>query len=266
MQTHAQVVIIGAGIVGCSAAYHLARKSWRDVVVLDQGPLFETGGSSSHAPGLVFQTNASKTMCELSQRTVRLYSELALDDQPCFYPVGSMEVAYTPERWEDLKRKRGFATSLGLEAELIDPAEARRKLPLLDDSKIHGAYFVPSDGIARAVRAGEALANAARAQGVAFYGHTRVTGIDVSNGRVQAVVTPQGRIAADLVLICAGIWGPRVGRLAGVKIPLTPVQHQYAKTAPLPELAGETREVVHPIVRHQDKAMYFRQHADCYGV
>ncbi|MFL5803773.1 MAG: NAD(P)/FAD-dependent oxidoreductase, partial [Roseiflexaceae bacterium] len=163
MKTHAQVVIVGAGIVGCSAAYHLARLGWRDIVVLEQGPLFETGGSSSHAPGLVFQTNAAKAMCELAQRTVQLYSELDLDGQPCFYSVGSMELAYTPERWQDLKRKRGFAMSWGLAAELIDPAEARRKLPLLDDTKIHGAYFVHSDGIARAVRAGEALARAAQA-------------------------------------------------------------------------------------------------------
>src|SRR5437867_3771678 len=140
MKDRAETVIVGAGIVGASAAYHLAELGARDVLVIDQGPLFETGGSSSHAPGLVFQTNASKTMCQLSQRTVRLYSELALDDQRCFYPVGSMEVAYAPERWEDLKRKRGFAASWGLEAELIEPAEARRKLPLLDDAKIHGAY------------------------------------------------------------------------------------------------------------------------------
>src|SRR5436853_368449 len=183
MKDHAQLVIVGTGIVGRSTAYHLARKGWHDVVVLEQGPLFETGGSTAHAPGLVFQTNASKTMCELAQHTVGLYSRLVLNDQPCFHSVGSMEVAYTRERWEDLKRKRGFATSWGLEAELIDPAEACRKLPLLDAMKIHGAYFVPSDGLAKAVRAGEVMANVASAHGVAFYGQTPVTGIEVSNGR-----------------------------------------------------------------------------------
>src|SRR5690349_21653157 len=98
MQTHARLVIVGAGIVGCSAAYHLAKHGWRDIVVIDQGPLPQTGGSTSHAPGLVFQANASKAMCELAQYTVGLYSELELEGQPCFYGVGSLEVAYTPER------------------------------------------------------------------------------------------------------------------------------------------------------------------------
>jgi glycine cleavage system T protein len=266
MQERANLVIIGAGIVGCSTAYHLTQLGARDIVVLDQGPLFETGGSTSHAPGLVFQTNSSKTMTRLAQYTIKLYSQLALDGQPCFYPVGGMEVAYTPERWEDLKRKAGFAKSWGLQSNLISAAEAQQKIPILDASKIYGAYYVPSDGIVKAVLAAEAMARRAEAQGAAFYGHTPVTEIQVTNGRVQAVVTPRGRVLTEQVLVCAGIWGPRIGRMAGVSIPLTPVEHQYVRTGPIPELAGETREVAHPILRHQDKSMYFRQHADSYGI
>src|SRR6516162_5164889 len=117
----ARLVVIGAGIVGCSAAFHLTRLGWREIVVLDQGPLFETGGSTSHAPGLVFQTNPSKAMTELAKQTVDLYSQLSLDGQPCFYPVGSMEVAATPARWEELKRRLGFGMSWGLRGELITP-------------------------------------------------------------------------------------------------------------------------------------------------
>jgi glycine cleavage system T protein len=262
----AEVVIIGAGIVGCSSAYYLAQKAWRNVVVLEQGPLFETGGSSSHAPGLVFELNASKTMCQLSRWSVELYNQLRLNGQPCFYPVGSLEIAYTPERWQDLKLKLGRAMSWGLPAALIDAAEVRRKIPIINIDGVHGALHVPGDGIAKAVRAAEALANFARERGVEFHGRTTVTGIDVENGRITAVVTPQGRIRTRRVLVCAGIWGPRIGRLAGVPIPLTPVEHQYARTAPLAELAGETREVVHPVLRHQDRSMYFRQHGDCYGI
>lgn len=265
MQTHARLVVIGAGIVGCSTVYHLTRQGWKDIVVLDQGPLFDTGGSTSHAPGLVFQTNFSKTMTHISRNTVALYNSLRLDGQPCFHPVGSFEVAYTPERMEDLKRKLGAAKSWNLEACLTSPEETLAKLPLLDAGRIHGAYYVPSDGIAKAVRACEAMARASD-PGAAFHGRTTVTGIEVWNGRVRGIKTDRGRIAADQVLICAGIWGPRIGRLAGISIPLTPVQHQYALTAPLPELAGETREVVHPILRHQDSAMYFRQQADRYGI
>lgn len=265
METQARLVIIGAGIVGSSAAYHLVRMGWRDIVVLEQGPLFETGGSTSHAPGLVFQTNPSRTMTELAKETVRLYAELALDGQPCFYPVGSLEVAYTPARWEDQKRRVGYARAWGLAAELLTPREAQEKIPLLDARKIHGAYHVHGDGIAKAVRAAEAMARQTEGHGATYYARTPVTGIEVANGRVRAVVTPRGRIAAELVLVSAGIWGPRVGRMAGVSIPLSPMQHLYVRTAPLPELAGETREVVHPILRHQDKSMYFRQQADCYG-
>lgn len=265
MREHARLVIIGAGIVGCSAAYHLANKGWRDVVVLDQGPLFETGGSTSHAPGLLFQTNPSRTMTALAKRTVALYTRLGGDGGPCFFPVGSMEVATTPARWAELRRRRGFAKSWGLDGGLISPAEAQAKLPLLDAAKIVGAYYVPGDGIAKAVRACERMAREAEGRGVAFYGQTPVTAIEVDAGRVRGVATHRGRIVADQVLICAGIWGPHVGRLAGITVPLEPMQHLYARTAPLPELAGETREVAHPILRHQDRSMYFRQHADCYG-
>jgi dimethylglycine oxidase len=265
-ETKHQVVIIGAGIVGTSAAYHLTQLGWTDIVVLDQGPLFETGGSTSHAPGLVFQTNVSKTTCQLAMYTVTLYSELELDGAPCFYGVGSLEVAHTPERMEDLRRRHGYAQSWGLDARLISPAEAKAMVPLLDADQIHGAYHVPSDGIAKAVRAAEALARRAEERGALFRGDSPVVAIEQEHGRVTAVVTPNARYPTERVLLCAGIWGPKVSRLAGVSIPLTPVEHQYVRTTPLPELAGETREVVHPIIRHQDRAMYFRQHADGYGV
>lgn len=260
----ARLVIMGAGIVGCSAAYHLARLGWRDMVVVDQGSLFETGGSTSHAPGGVFQTNFSKMMTDFARYTVELYNGLALDGEPCFHMVGGLEVALTSERFEDLKRKVGVAKSWGVEAGLISPEETRDKVPILDPGQIQGAYWVPSDGIAKAVRAGEAMAR--MAEGATFHGETMVEGFEVESGRVQAVLTARGRIETEQVLLCAGIWGARIGRMAGVTIPLVPVQHLYTTTAPLVELAGETREVVHPVLRHQDRAMYFRQHADCYGI
>lgn len=266
MQTHARLVIIGAGIVGCSVAYYLTRRGWRDIVVVEQGPLFATGGSSSHAPGGVFQTNASKLMTTFAQETVRLYSGLELDGQPCWYGVGSLEVAYTRERWQDLHRKLGFAKSYGLDARLVSPQETRDLVPLLNPAVIHGAYYVPSDGIVKQVRAAEAMSRHSQEHGASFHGGTTVTDIVVDRCRVRAVETTGGRIEADQVLICAGIWGPRVGRMAGVPIPLLPVQHQYTRTVPVPELLGETREVVHPVMRHQDYAMYFRQEGECYGI
>ncbi|MGJ3253989.1 MAG: GcvT family protein [Elainellaceae cyanobacterium] len=268
MKTNAKLVVIGAGIVGCSTTYHLAKLGWRDIVVIDQGPLFATGGSTSHAPGLVYQTNSSKMLAQLAKYTVELYGQLQTSEGPAFYSVGGMEVAYTEARWDELKRKLGFAKSWGIEdATLLTPEQAQEKNPLIDATKIIGAYFVPSDGIAKAIRAAEALATHAIAQGAAeFHGHTTVLDIEVEQGCVKAVVTNQGRIETEKVLVCAGIWGPRIGRMVDEVIPLVPVQHQYAKTSPIPDLAGETQEVVHPILRHQDHSMYFRQHGDCYGI
>ena len=266
MESSAGVVIVGAGIVGCSVAEHLSRLGWRDVVVLDQGPLFETGGSTSHAPGLMFQTNPSKTMTDLAKYSVGRYTELELDGEPCGYQVGGIEVAETRERWEDLKRKHGLAASWGLESELISPEECAERVPLLERDRIKGGFYVPTDGIAKAVRACEAMARLAGERGARFYGETEVTGIVVKDGRVSAVETDRGRVETETVLSCAGMWGPRLGRMVGMKVPLVPMQHQYAWTTPLAELEGETREVIHPILRHQDFSMYFRQRGDHYGI
>lgn len=267
MRDRAEIVIVGAGIVGTSAAYYLAELGLTDVQVLDQGPLFETGGSTSHAPGLVFQTNSSRTMCRLAQDSVALYDGLELDGEPCWYGVGGIEVATTPERRAELKRRQGFARSFGIEGtELLSAGQAAERIPLLNGEHILGAYFVPSDGVAKAVRIATALARRAESKGVSFEGDVPVTGFDIRDGRVHGVRTGRGVIECDRVLLCAGIWGPTVGAMAGVPIPLVAVQHQLVWTDPIPELAGETREVVHPILRHQDMAMYFRHREDFYGV
>ena len=133
VRDRAETVIVGAGIVGASAAYHLAELGVTDVLVIDQGPLFETGGSTSHAPGIVFQTNGSRTMCRVAQDSVSLYDALDLDGERVWYPVGGLEVATTPERVEELKRRQGFARSYGIEGtELLSPAGCAEKSPLLD--------------------------------------------------------------------------------------------------------------------------------------
>ena len=150
---HARTVVVGAGIAGCSVAYHLAELGWSDVVVLDQGPLFETGGSTSHAPGLVFQVNPSKTMTGFARYTVDLWSRLELDGVPCARGVGSLEAAWTPERLTDLKRKVGLASSWGVEAHLLDPAETRKLFPMVSE-RILGAMHVPSDIHTRGDEAG----------------------------------------------------------------------------------------------------------------
>ena len=262
---HARVAIIGAGIVGCSVAYHLTKLGWRDIVVVEQGPLFETGGSTSHAPGLVFQVNPSKTMTGFARYSVDLWTQLKLDGDPCAKAVGSLEVAWTPERLVDLKRKAGYGLSWGVEAHLIGPNEARGLIPMLSD-RILGALYVPSDIHTKATRPAEAMAREAERDGARFYGNVKVTGFDIVRGRIKGVRTTHGDIDTDLVVAATGIWAPKVGGLAGVPIPLSPMQHLYAVTTPLPELAGATEEITRPLLRHQDEAMYFRQEGDCYGI
>jgi glycine/D-amino acid oxidase-like deaminating enzyme len=122
---------------------------------------------------------------------------------------------------------------------------------------LFGAFHVPGDCVVRASAITTRLANIAATRGATFHGHAPVTGIEVVNGRVQAVVTAHGRIRTEIVVAAAGIWGPLIGKMAGVPIPLTPMQHIFARSAPLPELAGETAEVRHPILRHQDKDLCF---------
>lgn len=267
MRDRAQLVVIGAGIVGCSATYHLAEHGWKDIVVLDRGSLFHTGGSTSHAPGLVFQTNGSKMMTHFAQYTVELIHRLSTEERPTWHPVGGIEVAYTVARWQDLKRKHGWAQSYGLGAHLIDPAEVQKHVPIIDKSKIQGGYYVPTDGDANAVAASAAMATFAEDVGAAeFYGETTVTDLEVKGGRIAAVITDKGRIETEQVLLATNIWASVLADKVGLKIPVMACQHQYVITEPLEELAGEERPISQPILRHQDSSMYFRQHTDAYGI
>ncbi|MEL7232927.1 MAG: FAD-dependent oxidoreductase, partial [Chloroflexota bacterium] len=267
MESKARLVIVGAGIVGCSIAYHLAQKGWRDMVIIDKGPLYETGGSTSHAPGLVFQTNSSKMMTDFANYTVGLLSGMEWEGKPCWYPVGGVEVAYTDERMAELKRKSGYGRAFGMENHIITPEEVQEHIPLVDPSVIKGGIYIPSDGDAKAWYAAGAMAKVVEEMGAGkFYGGTELTDMEVDNGRVTAVITNNGRIECEDMMLCTNIWSQNITEKIGVNIPLMSVEHQYLISEPLEELAGETREIVHPILRHQDFAMYFRQHGDAYGI
>jgi glycine cleavage system T protein len=263
LPTEATTVIVGAGCVGCSAAYHLAERGREDIVVVDQGPLFETGGSTSHAPGLVFQTTENELMSRLAQYTVGLYTDL-----DGFAQCGGIEVAYTEERWAYLKRKCEYGRSWGIEGgELLSAEEVADEIPQIDESVIHGGYYVPSDGKAHAVDASAAMARAAEDRGGAeFYGGTRVTDIETDGGEVGAVVTDRGRIECEELLVATNIWGPLFGEMVDVDVPLVPCAHQYLVSEPIEELSGASAELEQPILRHQDFSLYFRQHYDSYGI
>ncbi|MEV4063485.1 GcvT family protein [Nonomuraea dietziae] len=259
--TGPSVVIIGAGVVGAALADELSARGWTEVTVVDQGDVPATGGSSSHAPGLVFQTNGSKTMTEMARYTVEKF--VALDS---FLQVGGLEVATTPERLAELHRRHGWAAAWGIEAHLLSPEECVAKHSLLDGSKVLGGLFLPTDGLAKAVRAVDAQLARARERGVRVLPRHEVLDIRSEGGRVTSVVTDQGEIAADIVVCCAGIWGPKVARMVGMNLPLTPLAHQLAWTGQVQELAGQTEEATRPILRHQDADLYYRERFDTLGI
>ncbi|WP_327180977.1 GcvT family protein [Streptomyces sp. NBC_01334] len=261
-----RVVIIGAGVVGAALADEISARGWTDVTVVDQGPLPATGGSTSHAPGLVFQTNSSKTMTELARYTVEKFCSLDVDGKPCFLQVGGLEVATTPERLAELHRRLGWITAWGIEARLLSAAECVEQHPLVDPDRILGGLLIPTDGIAKAVLAVEAQIRRATERGVTFLARHEVLDIQQSEGRVTGVLTDRGEIAADIVVCCAGIWGPRIARMVGMNLPLTPLAHQLAWTGPIPALAGRTQEAVRPILRHQDADLYYRERFDGIGI
>ncbi|MBE3014649.1 GcvT family protein [Microbispora sp. NEAU-D428] len=264
--TGPRVVIIGAGVVGAALADELSARGWTDVTVVDQGPVPATGGSSSHAPGLVFQINGSKTMTEMARYTVEKLCSLDLDGEPCFLQVGGLEVATTPERLAELHRRHGWATSWGVESRLLTPAECAEHHPLIDPGAVLGGLFIPTDGLAKAVRAVDAQLRRARSRGVRVLERHEVLDVRTEDGRVAGVVTGQGEIPADVVVCCAGIWGPKVAGMVGMPLPLTPLAHQLAWTGQVPDLAGREEEATLPILRHQDADLYYRQRFDGIGI
>ena len=268
MRDNAKIVIVGAGIVGCSIAYHLSELGWKDIVVVDKGPLYETGGSSSHAPGLIFQTNFSKFMVQCAKYSVDLYKDLVYDDFQCAYQVGGIEVAYTEARMRDLWRRHTAASSYGLESHIITPQEAADMIPILEPSVIKGAYYVPTDTDVSGWRCAGALAEKAIANGAAeFYGHVTVDDFLMENGRCTGITTDKGDIKAEMVLLATNVWASVLPEKIGLRYPILGVEHQYVITEPLEELAEDKDLYVkHPILRHQDFSMYFRQHGDAYGI
>lgn len=269
MSTTPRVVIIGAGIVGANLADELTARGWDRVTVVDQGPLPLTGGSTSHAPGLVFQTNSAKTMTEFARYTVAKFMSLDVDGAWCFNQVGGLEVATTPERLAELHRRQGWGTSWGIEAAVLSPEECVRLHPLVDPDRILGGLHVPTDGLAKASRAVVALARRAGARGARFQGSTRVVGIEQAGGQVTGIRTQDGVIPADIVVSCAGFWGPAIGAMVGMPVPLLPLAHQFAWTGQVPELVGRNDELTEagmPILRHQDQDLYYREKGDRLGI
>lgn len=257
LPANARAVVIGAGIVGNSMAFHLARLGWRDLVLLDKGPLPNPGGSTGHASNFIFLVDHSKEMTAFTVESVRQYEELGV-----FTRSGGIEVARTPERVEELKRRVASATSWGIEpVELLSPAEVRELVPFVDERVILGGFHTPGVGVVDPLRAGTLMRERAREMGaLTVSAPTEVLGIDVERGRIVRVRTDRGDVETDTVVICCGVWSPRIARMAGASIPLTPAVHQMIDVGPVPMFADSVGEIEHPIVRDMDANMYERQH------
>src|ERR671937_3309227 len=256
LPAQARVVVIGAGIVGNSMAYHLGRLGWKDIVLIDKGRMPNPGGSTGHASNFIFLTDHSKEMTAFTLDSVRQYKELGV-----FTQSGGVEVARTTERMEELKRRMASSKAWGIESELISPAEVKRLVPYINEKVILGGFSTQGIGTVDSLRGGTLMREKAEAMGaLTVVPGTEVTGIKVENGRIRGVLTDQGEIACEIVVISCGIWSPRVARMAGGSIPLSPAVHQMISVGPVPLFADTVGEIKFPIVRDMDTNMYERQH------
>ena len=252
----ASAVIIGAGIVGNSLVHHLALLGWRDLVLVDKGPMPNPGGSTGHASNFIFPIEYSKMMFELTEDSTAQYKDLGV-----FTQSGGIEVARTPERMTELRRRCSQAKAWGIPAELITPGEVSKLVPYLDESVILGGAHFPTVGVVDSLRAGTLMREQAQASGaLTVLAGTEVYGITVTGGKVRAVTTSAGEIATDNVVICCGVWSPRIARMAGARLALTPAVHQMISVGPIALFADTPGEISYPIVRDVDTNMYERQH------
>jgi glycine cleavage system aminomethyltransferase T/glycine/D-amino acid oxidase-like deaminating enzyme len=281
----AETVIIGAGVVGNSLAYHLARQGREDIVLLDKGPLPDPGGSTGHASNFLMPVEHSKEMTHLTRRSIEQYKEM-----DTFENSGGIEVARTEERVAELDRRMQSARAWGEEAELLTPEEVEELVPYINTDIIKAGFHSKGAGTCDPLRAGEVMRARAdaiasgevdpeeidegeanvepdggaqqaaqeTAGGLHVSPNTAVQDLHVENGAIQAVETDRGTVSADEVVIAAGLWSPKIAEMAGVEIPLTPAVHQLVSVGPISFFEDFEGEISHPVVRDMDTQMYER--------
>jgi glycine cleavage system aminomethyltransferase T/glycine/D-amino acid oxidase-like deaminating enzyme len=256
-RAEARVVIVGGGIAGCSVAYHLARKGWTDVVLVDKGEL--TSGSTWHAAGMVTHFHTSPVLMRMRQYSIGLYRSLQAEPGTAehWHEVGSLRVASSRDQWRFLQRQVGTARAIGLDVDTISPEEALRFFPLMSGERLYGAMYLPGDGWLDPSGATMELAARARRLGVELRTGVRVTGIArAARGAVAGVETDAGVIRTERVVNAAGMWAGRIAAMVGVHLPITPLLHQHLATKPI---AGHQLPRATPCLRDPENLVYMRE-------
>ncbi len=252
----AKVVVIGAGIVGNSVAYHLANLGWRDILLIDKGPLPNPGGSTGHASNFIFLVDHNKEMTALTVESARQYQ-----DWDVYTTCGGIEVARTETRMNELRRRMDSAKNWAIDdARLVTPAEIKELVPYIDETILVGGFYTPGVGVVDSLRFGTLCREKAEAMGaLTVVANTEVLGFGVEAERIRSVETSRGTVEAEYVVIACGVWAPKVAELAGSHIPLTPTVHQMIDVGPVPRFERSTAAIEFPIVRDMDVLMYERQ-------
>jgi glycine cleavage system T protein len=253
----ARAVVIGGGVAGASVAYHLTELGWHDVVLVDRSEL--TSGSTFHSAGLVGQLRSSVTLTKMMMYGVELYRRLAGETgvDPGWHEVGSLRLASSRERIEELQRLAGWGQTFGLPLEIVTTERAQELWPLFDPNGVEGAAYLPTDGYLDPTNLTHALVAAAKRRGAQVWTGTRVVGIDVERGRVTGVrFDGRDPVPTDVVVNAAGMYAHQVGRLAGVEVPVVPFAHQYVLTEPIEGVVPEMATI-----RDPDRLVYFRPEA-----
>jgi 4-methylaminobutanoate oxidase (formaldehyde-forming) len=252
----ARVVVVGGGIIGCSTAYHLNELGWNDVLVVERGSL--TCGTTWHAAGLVMQLRANHTLTRLSRYGADLYESLeARTGQATgFRRSGSLPIARTEDRFVEIKRMASLGKIYDVEVDVLSPKQVKEHYPLLDESRIVGGAWIPTDGQTNPIDTTLALAAGARSGGTRIVEGVSVVGFRTENGRVTGVKTDAGDVECEYVVCSAGIWSRDLARMAGVNVPLYACEHMYVVTEPI---EGADRTL--PVLRDADGTVYVKEDA-----
>ena len=254
LPSHAQVIIVGGGIAGCSTAYHLAKLGITDVLVLEQGKL--TSGTTWHAAGLIGQMRPNRSMTQMSKYGIELYATLEAETGLAtgWKQCGSVNVAASADRLKVYKKQLAMAEAFGVECHLITPKEAQDRYPVMQIDDLHGALWLPGDGKANPADLCMSLAKGARQRGVKILEDIEVVGVLTKNGTAIGVRTSLGDVRCETLVNCGGQWARQFGRLAGVNVPLFSAEHFYIVTDQI--------EGVHPmlpVMRDPDGFIYYKE-------